>query len=85
MSTLHPSCIYILRGSLNRSVKRTWTSSAFPTNGHMLLVLYVKWPLDPLYGARFTYKSTITPLKNIIGVRFRHNITWCSTLVLQVF
>ena len=32
MQTLHPSCIHILRWSLKRSVKRTWTSSAFPTN-----------------------------------------------------
>ena len=32
METLHPSCIHILRWSLKRSVKRTWTGYAFPTN-----------------------------------------------------
>ena len=29
---LHPSCIHILSWSLKRTVKRTWTSSAFSTN-----------------------------------------------------
>ena len=32
MWTLHPSCIHILCWSLKRSVKRTWTGSAFSTN-----------------------------------------------------
>jgi hypothetical protein len=32
MHTLHLSCIHLLRWSLKRSVKRTWTSSAFSTN-----------------------------------------------------
>ena len=29
---LHPSCIHILRWSLKRSVKRTWTGSAYSAN-----------------------------------------------------
>jgi hypothetical protein len=32
MWTLHPSCIQVLRWSLQHSVKWTWTGSDFPTN-----------------------------------------------------
>ena len=32
VQTLHPSCIQLLRWFLQRSVKWTWTSSAFSTN-----------------------------------------------------
>ena len=32
METLHPSCIHLLHWSLQRSVNRTWTGSAFSSN-----------------------------------------------------
>ena len=32
MNIVHPSCIHILHWSLKRSVKRTWTGSAYSTN-----------------------------------------------------
>ena len=39
MWTLHPSCIHILRWSLKRSVKWTWTGFAFSTNESAWIVL----------------------------------------------
>jgi hypothetical protein len=43
MWTLHPFCIHILRWSLKRSVKRTWTRPPFPP----LRVLDVQWSRAP--------------------------------------
>jgi hypothetical protein len=42
MWTLHPSCIHILRWSLKRGVKQTWTGSAFSTKESAWSVL-VTW------------------------------------------
>ena len=54
MCMLHPSCIHMLRWSLKRSVKRTWTGSAFPTNESAWSVLVsvscVRGPLLSILG-----------------------------------
>ena len=55
MKTLHPSCIHILRWSLKRSVKQTWTGffaffhqwKCLNCNNHGLLVSCVKWHKNP--------------------------------------
>ena len=63
----HPSCIHILRRSLERSVKpQTWTTgSAFSTNesanGHGLLVLCKKWLLG---YAKTKWPWKVMPCRN---------------------
>ena len=66
---LHPSCIHILRWSLKRSVKRTWTSSAFSTNesawsvmvSHGLSISCVMCPSQLVLPLQFSYQRALHP------------------------
>ena len=66
-------------GSHKRSVKRTWTGSAFSTNesawsvnGHGLSVSCVKWPYSEANCAPYSYCS---PDHRIL---FQSTTTWCT-------
>ena len=70
---------YILRWSLKRSVKQTWTGSAFSTNesalkciGHMLSASCVKWPsLAP---------RNLLGIKSCVNMRMRRQGAWVRCL-----
>jgi hypothetical protein len=62
MRTVHPSCIHILRRSLKRSVKRTWTSSAFSTNESAWSVMVTGSQSRVWSGPNFHKSTLINPL-----------------------
>jgi hypothetical protein len=47
---LHPSCIHILRWSLKRSVKQTWTGSTFSTDESAWSVMMVMGPQSRVWS-----------------------------------
>jgi hypothetical protein len=52
---IHLAFTYILRWSLNRSVKRTWTGSAFSTNEHAWSVMVMGFQSHVWSGPEFPF------------------------------